>query len=437
MQNRVFDEELVNRVVDELNITDLENATIGEVLMVARSLEEITSIPFIRMDQGVPGLAPCKIGIEAEKEALDRGVAAIYPPAEGVDVLKNEAARFVKAFLDVEMSANSIIPVTGSVGGSFGSFIACNQIDPKRDTVLFIDPGFPIQKSQLKIVGIKYEYFDIYDFRGELLKDRLEGYLAEGNISTIIYSNPNNPAWICLTEDELRIIGQLATKYDAIVMEDLAYLGMDFRDGFGRPFEPPYIPTVAKYTDNYILMISSSKIFSYAGQRAAIVCLSDKLAVRRFDALAERYSGSGLFGQTLTASILYMITSGITHSTQYGFAAMLKAANDGEYNFVEETREYATRAKRMKETFKRYGFNVVYDRDLERPISDGFFFTIGYKDMSGGELMRNLLYYGISSIALSTTGSEQEGVRACSSQIESEQFAMLDQRLRAFAEDNQ
>ena len=53
-------------------------------------------------------------------------------------------------------------------------------------------------------------------------------------------------------------------KYDVIVMEDLAYFCMDFRRDLGHPFEPPYPPTVAHYTDNYILMLSSSKIFSYA-----------------------------------------------------------------------------------------------------------------------------------------------------------------------------
>ncbi|NDV78270.1 pyridoxal phosphate-dependent aminotransferase [Dysgonomonas sp. 511] len=436
MQNRVFSQELVNQVVDELKITNLENATIGEVLLLASRLEQATGIPFIRMDQGVPGLKPCRIGLDAEKEALDKGVASMYPAAEGIPVLKNESARFVKAFLDIDVSPASCIPVTGSVAGSFGAFIACNQRDREKDTVLFIDPGFPIQKSQLKVLGINYLEFDIHDFRGEKLREKLESYLKKGNISSIIYSNPNNPAWICLTESELKIIGELATQYDTIVLEDLAYFGMDFRTDFGHPFRPPYIPTVARYTDNYILMLSSSKIFSYAGQRAAVVCVSDKLFSRKFEALAERYSGAGIFGPTFVASILYMITSGTTHTTQYGYAAMLKAASDGQFNFVEETSEYARRAKRMKDSFRKYGFRVVYDKDIDRDISDGFFFTIGYKDMSCGELMQELLYYGISSIALSTTGSRQQGIRACCSRMSEELYDVLDERLKAFAADH-
>ena len=436
MQNRVYSQELVDRVVDELKITDLEQATIGQVVLLASCLEELTGIPFIRMDQGVPGLEPCRIGTEAEKQALDTWIPAIYPAAEGIPELKTEASRFVKAFLDVDISAAACVPVTGSVAGSFGSFIACTQCDPGKNTVLFIDPGFPIQKSQLKVLGIPHVQFDVHDFRGEKLRAKLESYLEKGNIAGIIYSNPNNPAWISLTESELQVLGELATRYGAVVLEDLAYFGMDFRSDFGRPFEPPYIPTAARYTDNYILMLSSSKIFSYAGQRAAMLCISDSLFGRRFPALAERYAGAGIFGPTLIGSILYMITSGITHSTQFGYAAMLRAATEGRFDFVKETSEYARRSRRMKDLFEQHGFHVVYDKDIDRAISDGFFFTIGYGGMPCGELMRELLYYGISSISLSTTGSEQQGIRACCSRMSEDLYGVLDDRLRAFRLDH-
>ncbi|EHB91498.1 aminotransferase class I/II-fold pyridoxal phosphate-dependent enzyme [Alistipes indistinctus] len=436
MQNRVYSQELVDRVVDELKITDLEQATIGQVVLLASRLEELTGIPFIRMDQGVPGLEPCRIGTEAEKQALDTWIPAIYPAAEGIPELKTEASRFVKAFLDVDISAAACVPVTGSVAGSFGSFIACTQCDPGKNTVLFIDPGFPIQKSQLKVLGIPHVQFDVHDFRGEKLRAKLESYLEKGNIAGIIYSNPNNPAWISLTESELQVLGELATRYGAVVLEDLAYFGMDFRSDFGRPFEPPYIPTAARYTDNYILMLSSSKIFSYAGQRAAMLCISDSLFGRRFPALAERYAGAGIFGPTLIGSILYMITSGITHSTQFGYAAMLRAATEGRFDFVKETSEYARRSRRMKDLFEKHGFHVVYDKDIDRAISDGFFFTIGYGGMPCGELMRELLYYGISSISLSTTGSEQQGIRACCSRMSEDLYGVLDDRLRAFRLDH-
>ena len=433
---KIFSEELVEKAVADLHIADLSKATIGEVLLVAQYLEKNTGIPFVRMDQGSPGLPVNNYGVEAEKAALDRGVGSQYPAAAGVPELKTEASRFVKAFMDIDVSPRSCVPTVGSVAGSFGSFIACTQRIPGKDKVLFIDPGFPIQKSQLRIIGAGWKAFDIYAYRGEALREKLEEMLAEGDIAAIIYSNPNNPAWICLEEAELKIIGELADKYDVIVMEDLAYFCMDYRSELGHPFQAPYPPTVARYTDNYILMLSASKIFSYAGQRIAMLCISDSLFERRYEALAKRYNDSGVFGETLIASILYMITSGCTASTQYAYAEMLRLSTEGQLNFVEDTREYAVRAEKMKKIFIENGFHLVYDSDVTQPVGDGFFFTIGYGDMDGGELLRELLYYGVSSISLSTTGSGQKGVRACTSRMNDNLYSVLEERMKAFRQDH-
>ena len=433
---KIFSEELVNKAVSDLHVADLSEATIGEVLLVAQYLEKETGIPFIRMDQGSPGLPVNAYGVEAEKAALDRGVGSQYPAAAGVPELKHEASRFVKAFMDIDISARSCVPTVGSVAGSFGSFIACTQRLPGKDKVLFIDPGFPIQKSQLRIMGVEWKEFDIYEYRGQNLRAKLEEMLSDGDVAAIVYSNPNNPAWICLEEEELKIIGELATTYDVIVMEDLAYFCMDYRKDLGHPFQPPYPPTVARYTDNYILMLSASKIFSYAGQRIAMICISDALFERQYPAMAQRYKDSGVFGETLIASILYMITSGCTASTQYAYAEMLRLSTEGKLNFVEDTREYAVRAEKMKKIFTDNGFHIVYDEDVSQKVGDGFFFTIGYGSMEGGELLRELLYYGVSSISLALTGSGQKGVRACTSRMKDELYPVLQERMKAFREDH-
>ncbi len=433
---KIFSDELLAEACEAGHVHDLSHATIGECLLVAQYLENKTGIPFIRMDQGSPGLPVNQVGVEAEKAALDRGVGSQYPAAAGVAELKEAAHDFVKAFINVDISARACIPTTGGVAASFGSFIATTQRIPGKNKVLFIDPGFPIQKSQLRVLGIEWREFDIFPYRGEKLRQALEEQLCDGTVSTIIYSNPNNPAWICLEESELEIIGEMATKYDVVVMEDLAYFCMDYRRQLGHPYQAPFVPTVARYTDNYILLLSSSKIFSYAGQRIALACVSDKLYDTYYPALQERYNDAGVFGSTFVAEILYMITSGCTASTQYGYAEMLRQSVEGNINFVEDTREYQRRAQKMKDIFLSHGFHLVYERDVTLDVEGGFFFTLGYPGLTSGELVKELFSYGVSSISLDTTGSHEQGIRACTSRMRDELYPALEERMAMFEKDH-
>lgn len=426
-----FQRDVVEDVLQRMRISKVGDATIRQTVALSEELERRTGEKFIHLEMGSPGLPASRLGIEAQKEALDNGVASSYPNISGIAPLKEQASRFVKAFLDIDVKPEGCIPTVGSMMGTFASFIVCTHLSPEKDTILFINPGFSVQPLQAKVLGYKREAFDVYDCRGERLRDKLESILAKGHIAGIVYSNPNNPSWVCLTEEELRYVGELATKYDAIVIEDLAYLGMDFRKELGHPFEPPYQATVARYTKNYMLMLSASKIFSYAGERIATVAISDELYNRVYPKLKEEF-GIDTLGRFFVFVVVYTLSSGVTHSVQYALAAMYKAACDGTLDFVGETREYARRAARLKEIFLRHGFHIVYDKDLDEPVSDGFFFTIGRKGYTGDELLDRLLYYGVSAISLRTTGSEQQGIRVCTSMVKEAHYALLDERLKIF-----
>ena len=435
MKTTPIQKETVDQLIEELGIQDFAKATIREVKQVAARAERASGVEFIKMEMGIPGLPAAQVGVDAQITALQQGIAHSYPDIQGAPVLKQEASRFVKAFIGIDIQPEGCVPVSGSMQGTFASFLTCSQCDPRKDTVLFIDPGFPVQKMQLQVLGVKYETFDVYGFRGEKLGPKVESYLRQGNICAIVYSNPNNPSWICLREEELEEIGRLATAYDVVVMEDLAYFAMDFRRDLSTPFQPPYQATVARYTDNYMLLISGSKAFSYAGERIGVTCISDRLFHRHFPALASRYEGLP-FGLVFSTRMLYALSSGTSHSAQFAMASMLKAASDGTYDFRREVSVYGERARKLKEIFRRHGFYIVYDRDLDEPVADGFYFTIGFPGMTSGELAHELMYYGVSAICLVTCGSEQEGLRVCTSFIEDHQYAQLDERMAMFSQNN-
>jgi len=436
MRNTPVNYNLVRQKVAEAEFASLGTASIREILKLVNQIEAETGIRYIRMEMGVPGLATPPIAINAEIEALKNGVASDYPNIEGLPVLKEESSRFIKLFLDLDLDKRGCIPTVGSMMGSMVSFLVANRNDHTKEGTLFLDPGFPVQKQQVKMLGHNYYHFDIFDYRGEKLRDKLESYLKTGKISSILYSNPNNPTWMCLNDDELRIIGELSNQYDVIVIEDLAYFAMDFRKEYSVPGKPPYQPTIGKYTDNYVILISSSKIFSYAGQRIGIMAISDHLYDRQYPDLLRYYS-SDRFGHSAVYGALYGLSAGVAHSVQYGLATLLKAVNDGKYKFIEDIHEYGDRAKVMKSLFTANGFMITYDMDLDVPVADGFYFTISYPGMTSNELLEELLYYGISAISLEITGSSRnDGLRACVSHVSKDQFGDMEERLKWFRKDH-
>ena len=435
MKETPFDHALVETIINEFNLPDFSRVTIREMVGVANEIEKRSGKKMARMEMGVPGLPASQIGVLAEIEALQNGVASVYPPLEGIPSFKEQASRFVKAFIGVDVPSNCCTPVVGSMQGTIACFMTARQLSAEKTTVLFIDPGFPVQKQQLVMLDTPYESFDAFHFRGESLREELERHLSQGHISAIIYSNPNNPAWFCLQESELQIIGELATKYDVIVLEDLAYFAMDFRKDLSRPFQAPFQASVARYTDNYVLLISGSKAFSYAGQRIGFLAVSEKLNSRSYPGLTQRY-GNGEFGHALVARMLYGLSAGTSHSAQYAMAALMKAACDGEYDFLNEVGIYGIRAHKAKKCFTDNGFSIVYDNDLGEDIADGFYFTVAFPGFKGSELMRELLFYGISAIALDTTGSEEEGLRICTSFVREEQFEEMRRNLEIFKDNH-
>lgn len=81
--------QIVTQKIKDSRLEDIGNATIREIKRLVDEIEKATGEKFIRMEMGIPGLPPAKVGVMAEIEALKKGVAAIYPDIYGIAQLKN------------------------------------------------------------------------------------------------------------------------------------------------------------------------------------------------------------------------------------------------------------------------------------------------------------------------------------------------------------
>jgi len=431
--NMIFplDSDFLKKCLSDWEI-DLEYVSIRELNRLVDQLSKQFKVDFLRFEFGVPGLKPNKIGPEEEIRVLKENprIASIYPPFDGIPRLKEATAEFIKKFLNIDVSPKSCVP---SVGAMHSGFI-CQSIAGRRceevDIILYLDPGFPVNKLQTKFLGLQEESIDLFHYRGDELIDKIEEYFTTKKIGGLIWSSPNNPTWVCLKESELEGIGSLLTQYDVIGIEDAAYLGMDYRVDYSVPGKEPFIPTVARYTDNYFLIISSSKIFSYAGQRIAMTIISPDLIGKRYTNLYQ-YFDTERVGHAFVHGGIYPTTAGVPQSPQHALASLFEAACSGEYNFLKDVQVYSQRAVEIKKIFIEHKFNLVYGKDMGEPIGDGFYFTVTRQGMTGAEILFEMLRYGMAGIPLSTTGSTQEGIRICVSLIQKNQFEELNIRLSA------
>jgi hypothetical protein len=136
--------------------------------------------------------------------------------------------------------------------------------------------------------------------------------------------------------------------------------------------------------------------------------------------------------------VLYPIAACVAETPQYGLLRLLEQVNAGDARLFWPALEYARRARIMKRVFLGNGFRLVYDNDLGEPLADGFYFTVAHSAFEdGSDLLRELLFYGISAITLETTGSSRtEGLRACVSMVGDDQFEPLRERLEKFNADH-
>ncbi len=431
-----LDKEKVGQILDRFDI-NLRTASIREMNRVVNEIERELEIRFIRMEFGIPGLPTNPLAVEAEIEAISsRGLSNRYAPFDGIPELKEEAARFARNFMNLEIPSSSCVPTVGAMQGGFLAQAVAGRITPERDTILFLEPSFPVNRQQTMFLGLKEDRIDFYDYRGNDLIRALDDRLAKGDVAAVIWSSPNNPTWIILSDEELQGMGEVMDRHQTVAIEDLAYFGMDFRNDCGTPGEPPYQNTIARYMKRYFTIVSSSKMFSYAGQRIAITYIAPDLMEEKSIHL-EQYFGTQKVGYAFVHGGIYPTTASVPEGPQHGLLALMKAANNGDFRFTDSLSEYARRAKVMKRLFRENGFQIVYDTDLGEPLADGFYFTFAYPGIGEGhELVRRLLHYGISAITLDSAGSVRtEALRGCVSLVSEDQFDDLESRLKRFHED--
>ena len=124
--------ETIDKIAQQNKIANPGKASIREMRKMIQDVEKETGVRFVKMEMGIPGLPAPQVGVQAQIEALKSGVASIYPEIYGTADFKKEAARFVKNFLDIDVTPDCCVPTVGSMQAGFASFLTLTRYDAKR-----------------------------------------------------------------------------------------------------------------------------------------------------------------------------------------------------------------------------------------------------------------------------------------------------------------
>jgi aspartate/methionine/tyrosine aminotransferase len=169
-----FDRSRIQAVLQRTGY-DPANLSIRESNRLVSLIEQDLGVRFVRMEFGIPNLPYDPVGVlTAQEVERAQKVSNRYPPFDGVPELKQEAALFVKNFLDIDVPPECCVPTVGSMQGGFiAQAIAGNRL-PGRQTILFLGPSFPVSMRQTRFLGLTVDSVELGDFRGAALVAEVE-----------------------------------------------------------------------------------------------------------------------------------------------------------------------------------------------------------------------------------------------------------------------
>ncbi len=433
--------------IDQIEYPSIRTVCQG---IVKEDLANLLDGGYVNAAIGVPGLEAPEEAIKAQQEALPK-VHPHYPPFEGRLELKEETTRFLKLFFNLdqkELDPYQCVPTVGGMQACyfailFSGLLGKNELNEKK-RIVFIDPGFPVNKMQCDFNEVPFTSIDIgadYESRGWL--DKLENECNKGDVIGVLYSNPNNPTGSVLDDNELLTISEICKKNNIIAIEDIAYALMDYTKDYTVPGKEPFIPTIAKFMEDkgkYMMLLSMSKLFSYAGEGIGVVKISDELyntSIENIGLPTIQQTGVKRFGGLFPLGI-YANTARAPSSAQVAATKMLKMANDGELKeyFAWVRSEYGYRIKHSLNLFEKNGFGLAYEIPRsEEGVGAALYISLEHSDYNhGGILLKDLLCFGIGVSPIYTCGGKKSAIRFSVSAVDKEKLILLEERLDKFRE---
>jgi len=216
---------------------------------------------------GQPDIATPQAYYDAVRSFADRTVAYAESPGrpELIDAIRDYYGK-----IGVDLEPDDVLITTG---GSEALLFTCLSILDPYTEVIIPEPYYPNYTTFVHAAGGVIRALHTGPEEGYRYADRRRiEKLITPNTRAIMITNPGNPTGVVLTEEEMRMIADVAREHDLYLISDEVYREFCYDDKFG-------IPTMGRFRDiddNLIIVDSVSKRFSACGARVGCVITKNK-----------------------------------------------------------------------------------------------------------------------------------------------------------------
>lgn len=212
----------------------------------------------VNLAQGFPDFpAP-----EPIKEAAARAIAADqnqYSITWGTPSLRQAIAERYRQHYGLTLDPESEITVCcGATEAMVATLMAI--VNPGEEVVIF-EPFYENYGPDTILCGARPRYVSLHPPRWQFDPDELAAAFGPAT-RAVVLNTPHNPTGRVFTEEELRLLGELCTRWDAVLVTDeiYEYLVYDGR----RHLSPATLPGLRERT---VVVSGASKTYSVTGWR--------------------------------------------------------------------------------------------------------------------------------------------------------------------------
>ena len=241
----------------------------------------------VHLELGEPDFDTPPNVIGAANAAMVEGYTH-YCASAGLAELREAIADHVGQTRSVPIGPDWVVVTPGAKPIMFFLILALVE---EGDEVIFPDPGFPIYESMIRFCGgtpVPLPLLEEFEFRFD--PRQLQSKVSS-RTKLMIVNSPQNPTGGLLTENDLEIIADLATRHDITVLSDEIYSSIIY-EGAHRS-----IASIPGMMDRTVILDGFSKTFAMTGWRLGYGIMRPELQTQISKLVTNSVSCTAPFSQ--------------------------------------------------------------------------------------------------------------------------------------------